>query len=247
MDLIVIASVFTTALLSGVFGMAGGLALLLILSMRLPLAQALVVHGVAQLMANGLRAGLSARHIRHAIVVPYALSAALTFALCSQSKFVIGTAAALVITGLLPWLQPLLKRLRLPSVERSGGSWLCGGLVTGLHLTAGVSGPLLDQFFLSTSLSRHQVVATKAATQCLGHALKILYFGELSGSDAALPSSRWILLAFASVAGTGAGRFVLNRIDEAAFRRGSQILVRAIGLTCVGRGSWVYLAEITAR
>lgn len=240
MELIVIASVFVTALLSGVFGMAGGLLLLFALSLCMPLAQALVVHGAAQLMANGLRATLSARHIEGAVVFPYALAAGVTFLLCSASGLVLSMAAALIVTGTLPWLEPLFTRVRLASVERPVGSVLCGLLVTGLHLTAGVSGPLLDQFFLRTRLTRHQIVSTKAATQCLGHALKIVYFGELTGGLAILPSDTWLWLAVASVAGTSAGRLILDRLDEAAFRQGSRQLIQAIGLTCIGRGVWVH-------
>lgn len=49
--------------------------------------------------------------------------------------------------------------------------------MTGLNLTAGVAGPLLDVFFVRTPLSRHAVVATKAATQVLAHLAKTLVYG----------------------------------------------------------------------
>jgi len=46
-----------------------------------------------------------------------------------------------------------------------------------MNLTAGVAGPLLDIFFVRTALTRHQIVATKAATQIFSHLMKIVVYG----------------------------------------------------------------------
>lgn len=229
-------AVFGTALLSGVFGMAGGLVLLLVLSTRMSLPEAMVMHGAAQLFANGTRALISARHIRWSVMGPYILAALVMLFACRASGVVLSTALALLITGALPWIEPVLSRLRVPAVDQRGGSLVCGALVTGLHLTAGVSGPLLDLFFVRSALKRHEVVATKAATQCLGHMLKIVYFGELARSLPVEGASAWAMLAVASIAGTMAGRQVLDRIDEGFFRRGSRLLIRGTGLACLARG-----------
>ena len=52
-----------TALLSGVFGMAGGLILIGVLLVVMPLPQAMVLHAVTQMASNGWRAILWWRHI----------------------------------------------------------------------------------------------------------------------------------------------------------------------------------------
>ena len=46
-----------------------------------------------------------------------------------------------------------------------------------MNLTAGVAGPLLDIFFVRTALTRHAIVATKAATQVFSHLMKIMVYG----------------------------------------------------------------------
>ena len=50
------AAVLFTAFLSGIFGMAGGMILLGLLLAMLPLAQAMLLHGITQLASNGWRA-----------------------------------------------------------------------------------------------------------------------------------------------------------------------------------------------
>src|SRR5687768_3429839 len=60
--------VLGTAALSAVFGMAGGMVLLLVLTSRMPLAEAMVLHGTLQLVSNGSRAVVSAQYVRLDIV-----------------------------------------------------------------------------------------------------------------------------------------------------------------------------------
>ena len=63
------------------------------------------------------------------------------------------------------------------SVERPLQAEICGFGVQVLNTLAGVAGPLLDIFFIKTQLARQRVVATKAATQVLAHAVKIVFWG----------------------------------------------------------------------
>ena len=52
---------------------------------------------------------------------------------------------------------------------------LAGIVVVGTNLLAGVGGPLLDIFFQRVEMTRHQVVATKAVAQFLGHVSKVIF------------------------------------------------------------------------
>lgn len=221
-------------------------------------AEAMVLHGAAQLTANGLRAAISYRDVRSAALLPFALGAAISVSLCTLFALNVDTAAALIVTGLVPFLTPLLarapegtprllarasegtrrlrSRLAVPQVDTPLGGFACGVSVTALHLTAGATGPLLDLFFLETGYSRHQVVATKAVAQSLGHALKIFYFGALLGPSAETLALPWITLLLASAVGTFAGRALLDRMGETFFRSGTRRLVRGLGVLSVLRG-----------
>ena len=61
------------------------------------------------------------------------------------------------------------------------GALACGIVNMACLLSAGVSGPILDVFYINSGLTRHQVIAIKGFTQTTGHLLKILYFESFWG------------------------------------------------------------------
>ena len=65
------AAMVATAFLSGIFGMAGGLILIGILLVMLPVPDAMMLHGVTQFASNGWRALLWWRHVRWRAVAAY--------------------------------------------------------------------------------------------------------------------------------------------------------------------------------
>ncbi len=106
---------------------------------------------------------------------------------------------------------------------------LAGLSVTGLNLVAGVSGPLLDVFFVRAGMGRHSVVATKAATQVLAHAAKVLVYGAALTGGQHVP---WLVVAAAvplSMLGTVAGGRLLDRMSDASFQTATRWVVTAIG------------------
>lgn len=62
------ATVFLTSLLSGVFGMAGGLILLWVLMFVAPVSTAIAVHGIVQMVSNSSRAWFSRAFLAHSIL-----------------------------------------------------------------------------------------------------------------------------------------------------------------------------------
>ena len=105
--------------------------------------------------------------------------------------------------------------------------------MTGLNLTAGVAGPLLDIFFVRTKLTRHQIVATKATTQVFSHLAKVAVYGApLIVTRAKGMPPLWVF-AFAvplSMLGTVCGGWVLDRISDFNFKRWTAWIVTAVGL-----------------
>jgi uncharacterized protein len=58
------AAILSTSFISGVFGMVGGMILMGVLLAIMPVAAAMVLHGVTQMASNGWRAWLWRTHIR---------------------------------------------------------------------------------------------------------------------------------------------------------------------------------------
>jgi uncharacterized membrane protein YfcA len=109
-------------------------------------------------------------------------------------------------------------------------------VVTAAQLLAGASGPLLDMFYLNSTLTRHQVVASKAITQTLGHLLKLVYYGVLIGNADALPWWLYVAAMTVAVAGTRVGTRLLDKLADETFRRVSGWVILAIAAICMIQG-----------
>jgi len=225
------ASTLITSFISGILGMAGGMVLMGVLLALMPLPAAMMLHGISQLSANGWRAAMLRREVDWRVIRGYALGAAVAVAFFAVTRIVLGKAAALVLLGLTPFVALALpERLHL-NVERRGHSTLCGLACLSLSLTAGVAGPILDLFFVRSRMSRHQVVATKALSQCMTHCVKIAYFGGVlaaRGSEVSLGLAAAIVLV--SFVGTTLSRSVLERMSDASFRRWTRWTVMSLGV-----------------
>ena len=239
------AMAFATATLSGVFGMAGGLVLMGALALVLPVQAAFVSHGVLQLVANGWRTVLHRRHVRWAIVGWYALASLAAGLVVSLLSFAPSKPLLFLLLGLVPWLTWLPQRWINLDAARPTQAFLSGLSVTGLNLTAGVAGPLLDIFFVRTELTRHAIVATKAATQVFAHLAKIVVYGAplLAGGTIGLPP--WWLFAIAiplSMLGTFAGGLILDRMSDVNFKRWTRWIVTAVGVLYLLQAAQLFAA-----
>ena len=105
--------------------------------------------------------------------------------------------------------------------------------MTGLNVLAGVSGPLLDVFFVRTALSRHAIVATKAATQAFSHSVKMVFYGVpifASTQPSGLPP--WYFFAIAAplaMLGAVLGGRMLDRMNDINFLKWTRWIVTAVG------------------
>jgi uncharacterized membrane protein YfcA len=241
--LFVVCMAFLTATLSGVFGMAGGLVLMGALAFVLPVQAAFVTHGLLQLVANGWRAILHRKHVRWDIVGWYALASLLAGVTVALLSFTPSKPLLFLLLGLVPGLTWLPQRWINLDAARPTQAFLSGLSVTGLNLTAGVAGPLLDIFFVRTELTRHAIVATKAATQVFAHLAKILVYGAplVVGTAIGMPPLWVFVLAIPlSMAGTFVGGLILDRMSDVNFKRWTRWIVTLVGVTYLVRAAQLF-------
>ena len=229
----VVVAAFVTATVSGVLGMAGGLLLMGALLLVLPATTAFVAHGLLQLVSNGWRVVLHRRHVSGRILAWYAVGSATAAALLAAVRYVPSTPLTYLFLGLVPLLVWLPKGWLRLDASRPAHAVAAGLAVTSVNLVAGVAGPLLDVFFVRTSLGRHAVVATKAATQVLSHTAKVVLYGGplLTGGGADLPVLVLLLAVPLSMLGTYVGGRLLDRLSDASFRTATRWVVSAVGVT----------------
>src|SRR6201990_2915571 len=103
LGLLMVASAF----LSGLFGMAGGMILIGVLLMLMPLPTAMVLHAITQMASNGWRAFLWRANISCRPVFVYLLGCALALGIWSLVRYVPKKPVALLLLGVTPFLARL--------------------------------------------------------------------------------------------------------------------------------------------
>ena len=225
-----------TAILSGVFGMAGGLILIGVLLVLMPLPQAMVLHAITQMASNGWRAVLWRQHIEWRIAAASVAGSLAAVALWSAWLWVPDKAVALLLLGVSPFLVRAIPERVLPRVLGPGTMLVGSAVCMMLMLTAGVTGPLLDTLFLRSTLDRKRIIATKAACQLFSHGLKLVYFGALVAGAGTIESWMAGLAIAASMIGTSLGKQLLERLTDRSFRLWSNRLITTIATYYLGYG-----------
>lgn len=244
-NLALLAIVLITATISGVFGMAGGLILMGALTLVMPVSAAMVTHGAVQFVSNGWRAVLHRKHIDWRIIGFYAIGSAtaalaLAFVTYSPTK-----AWVYLMLALVPGLAWLPKDRFHLDADKPAHAIACGLTVSGLNVAAGVSGPLLDVFFVRTLLTRHQVVATKAATQAFSHTIKMAFYGIPLFAAGTTNLPPWWFFAIATplaMLGAVIGGRILDRFSDASFQTWSRWIVTAVGVLYLIQAATLFAA-----
>ena len=236
---LLIVVVFVTSTLSGVLGMAGGMILMAVLVITLPIAAAMMLHGAVQLTANGSRAWFLREHVQWTVLPWYALGALIVLGAFTALVLVPNAGLVLLLIGLFSLGARFSSRFARLDITNPVTAMACGIIVTTAQLLAGASGPLLDVFYLNSTLSRHAVVANKALTQALGHAIKIAYYGLVVGISDVLPPVFVAIALGAAVLGTRSGTRLLDHINEERFRYWSGFIITGIAVICVLQGTWI--------
>ena len=237
---ILAVSVLVTSFVSGILGMAGGMILMGILLTMMPLPAAMMMHGVTQLASNAWRALLWRKSVDWRVFRGYVLGAMLALGLFALLQVVVSKPVALIVMGLTPFLSLALPESLHLNVERRGHSFSCGVICSSLSLTAGVSGPILDVFFIRSKMTRHSVVATKAMTQSFSHLQKIVYFGAMvAGARGVVEPWLAAMMVLIAFAGTSLSRRVLERMNDVSFRLWTRRTVVVLGTYYIANGVWL--------
>lgn len=227
---------FCTSVLSGIFGMAGGMILLAALMALLPVTTAIAVQGAIQIVANGSRAIFSRAYIEWRILGTICLGLLAAAALLFVVRYTPDLATVCIAIGLMPILVWIPKRWLALDASRPLHAFFCGLLSGGLNLAVGVAGPTVDIFFIRTEMDRRTVIATKAAAQVISHAAKVVFYGATAS---AMVGGDWLIVLIAAplaVLGTNVGYHILQRLTDEGFRSWTRWIVTGIGLSFLFRG-----------
>ncbi|RZW11836.1 MAG: sulfite exporter TauE/SafE family protein [Rhodobacteraceae bacterium] len=194
-------------------GIGGGALLLAVMASLMPPAALIPVHGVVQLGSNLFRAGLMIRHCHWPPILAFAGGSAAGAVLGGAVAIDLPPGAVLIGVGAFVIFSVVARPPRWLRRNRA----LAGLVSSFLTMFFGATGPFVATFVKSLDLSRQPHVATHAVMMTLQHGLKILVFGVLG-----FAFGPWLGFMAAMIAagflGTLAGRMVLLRISDRAFK-----------------------------
>ena len=235
-------TMLVTAFLSGIFGMAGGLILIGVLLAVLPLPAAMALHAVTQMASNGWRALLWWRHIRLRPALYFLAGGLVAVLVWSIFRYVPTKPMALLLLGATPFAaRYLLPETLKPNADKFSHGLVYGAICMALMLLTGVTGPLLDTYFLGGKLDRREIVATKAFCQVANHFAKLVYFGGIVSSGASIDPTMMIVAVAASVAGTTAARRILEAMSDKQFRVWAMRIINSVCGYYVVQGSYLLI------
>lgn len=232
--LLIVASAFTSAL-TAVFGVGGGLAMLALMGLFVPVASLIPVHGAVQLGSNTGRAWHLRAFVRMDVAKPFIAGS------------VVGAAAGAFLVVQLP--DALLKIVlgafiiilawaRIPGMDRlsKGGLAVASAGVAVLSMLVGATGPLvavlLAKFFEN---DRKALISTSAVAMTTQHLLKVIVFGIVG-----FAFWEWVPLVAAMILsgflGTIYGSGLLERMPEETFRRWFRIGITLLAVNLLWRG-----------
>ena len=235
--LLLTAATLVTSLISGVLSMAGGMILMGVFAFFLSVPAAMVLHGVAQAVSNGSRVWLYRRQLRWGVLVPYSAGALVILAVFVGFTLVPNIGLVFVLIGVFPFLALALPRSINLDMEKPAVAFLSGLLVTLAQMLAGASGPVLDIFYVKSSLSKEEILGTKAVTQTLGHIIKLGYYSSIL-VVASQEVAWWVFpsVVVAAIAGNYLGSLIVANFTDHQFKLVGRYVIMVIGVIYIGKG-----------
>lgn len=231
---ILLATGLLSALLTTALGAGGGLLLLAVMTVFLPVTATIPLHGVIQAGAGASRTLMMWRHLSLPLLLAFAIGALAGAAAGSLVLVRLPEPAMQLILGVFILLLAWVPVPQLQRVSR-GGLGVVAAITTGLTLFVGATGPFVAAFLRALRLDRLQYMATFSTCMLLQHGLKVAVFA-LAGFAFApwLPFLAAMLVAV--FAGSWLGRHVLQRMNNNAFHRALAVVLTLLALRLLYSG-----------
>ncbi|MEM9197059.1 MAG: sulfite exporter TauE/SafE family protein [Pseudomonadota bacterium] len=231
---VLIGASFLGSFITAAFGIGGGAFLLAVMASLLPPLALIPVHGVIQLGSNALRLAVMIAYVHWPPVAAFTAGTLLGVALGGSVAVALPPGLVLIGVGLFVLWNVLGRAprwlVRWPA--------LIGAVTSCLTMFFGATGLFVASYTKSLNLPRRAHVASHAAFMTAQHLLKVVAFGLLG-----VAFGPWLgfiaAMTLAGFAGTLAGRLVLARVSDRAFRRVLDAILILLSLRLI----WVGLAE----
>lgn len=225
---LLIALAAFTSLITATLGIGGGMLLLAVMAVFIPISALIPVHGLVQLGSNTSRALMTFRHIDWRMLYLFSIGAiagagVASFIVVQLPLVVIQLAVGVFILFLIWGSKPKAQ-------ETSASGRVLAGLVTTIiSVFVGATGPLVAAFAHRNQYSKMQLSATFSSCMTMQHILKALVFVSIGFSFwqwAGLVSA----MIISGALGTWLGLHFLQRIPAKWFVLLFKVVVTLLAL-----------------
>lgn len=226
---------FITSMITAMFSLGGGIAMLAALGLVFPPAVVIPVHGLIQLGSNGGRAVVQRAHIQWHLMAWFGAGSVLGIVLGGSLAVSIPEALFQAVIGLF-----ILYCVWVPQPRVTGrgpiADFAAGTVIGGVGMFVGAVGPLVANFLRKLD-DRRQLIATQASLMTLNNIAKVATFTAFGFAFAQyLPMVLAMILT--GFLGTVVGSRILDRVSETTFRRGFKAILTLMALEMLRQAVW---------
>jgi uncharacterized membrane protein YfcA len=228
------------AVISALFGLAGGTIVFVLLSWTLDAKQAVPLHAAVQVVGNLSRFGVFWQHIQWRVVglfsillVPGACLGALFYQWFNPDLISLLVGVFILLSLFLPEKKP-----------QNSPNWVIVGigfLSSFLGMIVAVTGPFIASFFVLKQLSKEDLVATKSVCQAMTQIVKTLVFSVSVGFQFGDYGYLLVILGIATILGTFIGKFLLAKLSEQHYDVLNRGLLGLIGSLMMAGVLWKWV------
>jgi uncharacterized membrane protein YfcA len=221
---------FLTSAFTAAMGLGGGVAMLAVLGLGLPVTSVLPVHGVVQFGSNTGRAIIQRQYLILPLLLWFAIGSAIGIAV--GASVVLNIPDSIAKWALALFILWSIYRKKPSTTAKAHGKsyFIFGGVVSSFcTMLIGATGPLVAALLAGAGLTKQPLVATHAAGMMIQHGMKILAFGTLGFAYAAWAPMIAAMIV-SGVIGTWIGTRMLDNLPETTFRLGFKIVMTLISL-----------------
>jgi uncharacterized membrane protein YfcA len=229
---VVVIAALLSAVITAVFGLAGGSIFFAMATWVLSAKEAIPLHSLTQLMSNATRVLAFWDTIRWEIVGYFAMLSLLGAYLGSLCFQYFHAETLEVFVGLFVLLTIFLPKKGEKALSKSM-IILLGFLSSFLGMIVAVTGPLVSAFFVVNGITKEEMVSTKSVCQAITQVAKMLMFASVIDFDFAHYSDLLIYLALVTLLGTWLGRKLMAKIPDSQYDKLNNIILGLVALSMI--------------
>lgn len=222
---------FLTSTVAGVIGVGGGMLLIAVLPLYLPLNAIIPVHGVTQMSSNISRAIFGIKDVQFEVLPKFILGSILGVSLFAFLLSYISLEYVPLFIGIYILLN-LWSKSFSSYIKKYESYFMAGFFQTGLSVIVGATGPLTMTLLLKDYEDKDKVVATGAMLMSITHTSKIFVFAIFGFMFFDYIYVMGFMIAGA-IAGSYFGTKIRNKIDGKKFINVLKVLLTLLALRAI--------------